>query len=178
MEIEYDEEPIINENIQSYMDEGSGYYLFVSMEKDNKYHLIHITDEDEINFVVGFGFSTTRPDETIFTLESVYDNFLKKSSWSSNINFNEPIYTETKASERVRKFKRKLENASYPLAKIAKRDGRKRSVEKGRRRSVEKGRRRSLGKRRKRSVLKSLKKIFFFDLTPKKNVSSFISTAR
>ena len=150
MEIEYDEEPIFNENIQSYMDEGWGYYLFVSMNKDNKYHLIHITDDDEINFVVGFGFSTTRPDETIFTLESGYDNLLKRSLWSSDINFNSPIYTETKPSERVRKYKRKLENASYPLAKLAKRDGRRRSVEKGRRKSVEKGRR-SLGKRNERN---------------------------
>jgi len=163
MEIEYDEEPIINENIQSYMDEGSGYYLFVSMKKDNKYHLIHITDEDEINFVIDFGFSTTRPDETIFTLESGYDNLLKRSSWSTDINFNAPIYTETKASERLRKYKRKLENASYPVAKLAKRDGRsvgkkrrslgkeKRSLGK-KRRSVGKGKRSVGKKRRRRSV--------------------------
>jgi len=156
MEIEYDEEPIINENIQSYMDEKVGYYLFVSMKKDNKYNLMHITDDDEINFVLNIGFSTTRPDETIFILESGYENFLKRSSWSSAINFNAPIYTETKASERERKYKRKLENASYPVAKLAKRDGRRKSVGKGKRKSVDKGRRRSAGKRRKRrSIVKS-----------------------
>jgi hypothetical protein len=144
MEIEIDEPEKITENIKEYMDEPYGYYLYVNLKSDNKYHLLHIYD-NEVNFILEYGFSITNPDSTVFIpikIENIV-NILKTFCDYNDINLIKPVFKESDSNIeiriRIRTFKRKLENPSFPPKKRkCKTDGKRKSRSRLRRKSRKK----------------------------------------
>ena len=117
--MEIEEEDIKPENIKEYMDEPNGYYLYVKLKSDNKYHLLHIYN-NEVNFILTYGFSITEPDSNFLTKienENIL-NILKTYCDYNDINLSAPIFKESdnniKIRIRFRTLKRKLENPSFP----------------------------------------------------------------
>jgi hypothetical protein len=103
------------------------------LKSDNKYHLLHIYD-NEVNFILEYGFSITNPDSTVFIpikIENIV-NILKTFCDYNDINLIKPVFKESDSNIeiriRIRTFKRKLENPSFPPKKRkCKADGKRKS---------------------------------------------------
>jgi hypothetical protein len=139
------------DTVKEFMDEPDGYYLFVNSKSDDKYYLLHMDMDNNVNFLIDYGFTTT-PEKLFTKIENEkYFSILKKSVFK-NINFEKQIFKESDDNIRLRTLKRKLENPSYPPKKYMKiADGYKRKSKKRskKRRSKKRSKKKSFRSRSK-----------------------------